>query len=216
VRHTPRVRSSSVLSKRAPVLDDASLAQATDRDAHSRMGPPETRPGAKTKSLQIRVPVVCRAFQAAEGTRTLDLLHGKQTLSARALPLYPCISATSPRRRAVVLSHVSSRLVGVPAPNWHRDAGAERLSRAGGSLVSAWEAVVAVHWCVAQHGPASGAGLVVRGSWVRGRASLRRGRDDQSDRRRDGQSRRARVRRSGATAGAPDGAGRALRPRQAG
>jgi hypothetical protein len=42
-----------VLSKRAPVLDDASLAQATDRDAHSRMGPPETRPGAKTKSLQI-------------------------------------------------------------------------------------------------------------------------------------------------------------------
>jgi hypothetical protein len=26
-----------------------------------------------------KVPI-CRAFEAAEGTRTLDLLHGKQTL----------------------------------------------------------------------------------------------------------------------------------------
>jgi hypothetical protein len=35
--------------------------------------------------------LVCRlSNEAADGTRTHDLLHGKQTLIARAQPLSPC------------------------------------------------------------------------------------------------------------------------------
>jgi hypothetical protein len=33
---------------------------------------------------------ICRRFQAADGTRTHDLLHGKQTHAARIGQVFPC------------------------------------------------------------------------------------------------------------------------------
>jgi hypothetical protein len=70
----------------------------------------------------------CRYFQAAEGTRTLDLLHGKQTVIVSLLPLYPCISSTSPPSTRVARSQVSPLFAGVLAPNWHRDAAVSRCA----------------------------------------------------------------------------------------
>jgi hypothetical protein len=43
-----------------------------------RSGSHSPRPSGASKRGEN--PAICRAFQAAEGTRTLDLLHGKQTL----------------------------------------------------------------------------------------------------------------------------------------
>jgi hypothetical protein len=45
-----------------------------------------------------------QALQAADGTRTHDLLHGKQTQITRSQPLCPCKWATSAPRWHIVLS----------------------------------------------------------------------------------------------------------------
>jgi hypothetical protein len=82
--------------------------------------PPSPRRGGGWKAQK---PLASRDFsEAAEGTRTLDLLHGKQTLIVRPdrfIPAYRATSPPSPRRR---LSQVSPLFVGVLAPNWHRGA----------------------------------------------------------------------------------------------
>ena len=62
----------------------------------------------------------CRTFfEAAEGTRTLDLLHGKQTL---IVPSYRFIPAYGQQRRVRCAgdSLRFAAFVGVLAPNWHR------------------------------------------------------------------------------------------------
>jgi hypothetical protein len=66
------------------------------------------------------------AAKAAAGTRTLDLLHGKQTVIVSLLPLYPCISATSPPLDARRSVSGFALFAGVLAPNRHRDAAVSR------------------------------------------------------------------------------------------
>jgi hypothetical protein len=56
----------------------------------------------------------CRPFpEAAEGIRTLDLLHGKQNLTRRWSPRYPCKWAVSRRGARVAYPRLSPRDHGV-------------------------------------------------------------------------------------------------------
>jgi hypothetical protein len=58
----------------------------------------------ETRTEDRKVPI-CRAFEAADGTRTHDLLHGKQTHIGRPQWLFPCKARASPDRgRAARLS----------------------------------------------------------------------------------------------------------------
>jgi hypothetical protein len=61
-------------------------------------------PRARTEKVQI-----CRAFQAADGTRTHDLLHGKQTPIARSRPLCPANGPLLRRGDESFFPRVSSR-----------------------------------------------------------------------------------------------------------
>ena len=61
------------------------FAILSERDLQTILRPltPETpsQPSAHTDRSNVKSPRICGAFvEAAEGTRTLDLLHGKQTL----------------------------------------------------------------------------------------------------------------------------------------
>ena len=97
---------------------------------------PKTAPARRTKRAGRRGTrsQAGTPRRPAEGTRTLDLLHGKQTLSARSYPLYPCISRTPAPPTHRRPSPVSSLLAGVLAPNRHRDAGASSRRDAPGPV----------------------------------------------------------------------------------
>jgi hypothetical protein len=61
-----------------------------------------------------------QAFQAADGTRTHDLLHGKQTVTAWAQPLSPCKYGAFARRWTSFFPRVSLRFDGIVSPNCPR------------------------------------------------------------------------------------------------
>jgi hypothetical protein len=82
------------------MIFDPRFAGPSCVDRTSNPGPSASC-GSDVRSKQ-KVPI-CRAFQAADGTRTHDLLHGKRTPIARLLRLYPCNSVTFGRRWRIAL-----------------------------------------------------------------------------------------------------------------
>jgi hypothetical protein len=99
----------------------------------SNLGP-SAYPSVRTSTSQeIRKPSICRYFQAAEGTRTVDLLHGKQNLSVRSHRFIPACRPYRHLRRA---GHCL-RFRRFWLEFWH-SIGTETRSRA--DVASAWSA----------------------------------------------------------------------------